>query len=204
MLLSDIARVTGAKPRSVQLWAEAGIVVPLPGTHREGPGAHRKYSLEEAAIACCIWPFAVEKVAIGGLKALSLATRAELRTPLCQHRLYRAIQGDGENFLKVITHAVADGSAKYRVQFLDENAIRDPALIFEHFWLRTQEPEITPQPTTVRDRPTVEAPSAQTTVSITPLSIAPPTLPTVTVSCGKLNLINLNEALKPLRAYVQS
>src|SRR5271157_1387816 len=77
--LADIVKATGAKPRTVQLWADAGVIVPEPGSDREGSGRHRQFSKREAAIACIIAPFAVEKVAIGGLKAIAFGLRQEMQ-----------------------------------------------------------------------------------------------------------------------------
>lgn len=77
--LADLAKITGAKPRSIQLWADAGVIQPIKGTERGGSGKHRQFSRHEAMIACIIAPFAARKMAIGGLLALSRKMRAYVR-----------------------------------------------------------------------------------------------------------------------------
>jgi hypothetical protein len=69
--LADLARVTGAKRRSLQLWADAGVIVPEKSTNRGGSGTHRQFSRREAIIACIIHPFAMRQMAIGELLNLS-------------------------------------------------------------------------------------------------------------------------------------
>jgi MerR-like DNA binding protein len=98
--LSDLARATGAKPRTVQLWADAGVVVPEIGTDHEGPGRHREFSKNEAIVACIVAPFAADKMAISGLIPLARMVRDHLRdkgTKAFDH----AIKGVGKNFLVV-------------------------------------------------------------------------------------------------------
>jgi hypothetical protein len=97
--LSDIARVTGAKPRSVQLWADAGVLVADVGTDHEGPGTHREFSRDEVVIACIIAPFAADKVAIGGLLNLAHGIRhAQSKFPV---HFEEAIGGKGEVILAI-------------------------------------------------------------------------------------------------------
>lgn len=53
--LSDLATITGAKRRTIQLWAEGRVI--LTDDVHGGSGTYRKYSRQEAAIACLMVPF---------------------------------------------------------------------------------------------------------------------------------------------------
>jgi hypothetical protein len=76
--LADLARVSGAKRRSLQLWADAGVIVPEKSTDRGGSGTHRQFSRKEAIIACIIHAFALHQVSIGELQIISMAIRVFL------------------------------------------------------------------------------------------------------------------------------
>jgi hypothetical protein len=97
--LADITRATGAKPRTVQLWADANVIVPEVGTDREGPGRHREFSRQEVIIACVIAPFAADKMAIGGLLKLSQVVRNFMKINARAFDL--AVSGTGKGFLVV-------------------------------------------------------------------------------------------------------
>src|SRR5262245_28796105 len=73
--LADLTRITGAKRRSVQLWAEAGVIHAKRETERRGTGTHRRFSRTEAIIACIVHAFARQQMAIGALLTISKAVR---------------------------------------------------------------------------------------------------------------------------------
>ncbi len=73
--LADLTRLTGAKRRSVQLWAEAGVILADPGTDRAGTGTHRKFSRQEAVIALVINPLAKLHISIGDLLKVADSVR---------------------------------------------------------------------------------------------------------------------------------
>jgi hypothetical protein len=77
--LADLARVTGAKRRSLQLWADAGVIRAKKGTNRAGTGTHRLFSREEAIVACIVHAFALHQIAIGELINISTRVREALR-----------------------------------------------------------------------------------------------------------------------------
>jgi hypothetical protein len=52
--LADLTALTKSKRRSVQLWAEAGVIQADQSTERAGTGTHRRFSRDEAMIACLI------------------------------------------------------------------------------------------------------------------------------------------------------
>lgn len=73
--LADLTELTGAKRRTVQLWAEAGAIIADPGTDRAGTGTHRKFSRREAIIALVISPLARLHISIGDLLKVSRSVR---------------------------------------------------------------------------------------------------------------------------------
>jgi hypothetical protein len=76
--LADLERVTGAKRRSLQLWADAGVIEADRSTRRAGTGTHRRFSRNEAIIACIIHGFALHQMAIGELFYVSMCLRVWL------------------------------------------------------------------------------------------------------------------------------
>ena len=96
--LADLTEITGAKRRSVQLWAEAGALQAAPQTDRAGTGVHRSFDRDEAIVASILHAFAEQGVPIGKLLGVSKALRHSLKTE--QHRFYEwAIKGEGRNIL---------------------------------------------------------------------------------------------------------
>ena len=75
--LSDLARISGAKRRSVQLWAEAGALKADPITNRMGPGVHRRFSRQEAQIAKLLFPLADIGLPIGKLLRVAESVRGK-------------------------------------------------------------------------------------------------------------------------------
>jgi hypothetical protein len=76
--LADLAHITGAKRRSLQLWADArAIVAELPTDHA-GTGVHRRFSRDEAIIACILSAFASHQISIGGLVQIAKSVRTYL------------------------------------------------------------------------------------------------------------------------------
>ena len=73
--LADICRAIGAKPRSVQNWADARAIHPIDGTDRRGSGAHRLFYRSEIDIAWVIAKFAEFGTSISGLIEIGKALR---------------------------------------------------------------------------------------------------------------------------------
>ena len=76
--LSDLARSSKAKRRSLQLWADAGIIRAYIGTERKGTGTHRLFGRDEVIIASILNVFSRRQVAIGELQRLAVAVRTFL------------------------------------------------------------------------------------------------------------------------------
>ena len=130
--LADIVKATGAKPRTVQLWADAGVIVPEPGSDREGSGRHRQFSKIEVAIACIVAPFAAEKVAIGGLKAIALELRGNVEFLAGeQWALKEALDSKGRNFVQITSFLnVETRQRRYMVRLINSRRAATPLIKF--------------------------------------------------------------------------
>jgi hypothetical protein len=117
--LSEIVKFTGAKRRSVQLWADAGIVMAVEGTDRAGTGIHRRFEISEVRLIALLVPLAAMGVPIGWLRYFARSFReafqydslkrsrsmnAKERNRIIMARAFeRAADGDGHNYL-LFTH----------------------------------------------------------------------------------------------------
>lgn len=120
--LADLVRATGAKPRSVQLWADAGVLIPETGTDREGSGRHRQFSKLEAVIACVIARFAADKVAIGALKGIAHSLRQNQFLAGEEWALKEAMEGRGRSFLQVTSFPhEPTGKTAYMVHMINSS-----------------------------------------------------------------------------------
>ncbi|MGK7056875.1 hypothetical protein AB4853_10375 [Bradyrhizobium sp. 1050_B9_N1_2] len=100
--LADLVEMTGAKRRSIQLWADAGVIQADRSTERAGTGVHRRFSRAEAIVACIIHPFADRQIAIGELLSISGMIRASILT---RPEIYEAaIAGEGETIFTYEGH----------------------------------------------------------------------------------------------------
>jgi hypothetical protein len=90
--LSDLARITGAKRRSIQLWADAGAIRADKRTERAGSGVHRTFGRDEAIIACILSEFAKDAVAIGGLVKIGEGLRSYLSKRIVHNVTREAIE----------------------------------------------------------------------------------------------------------------
>ena len=97
--LADITRITGAKRRTVQLWAEAGAIKADPITERAGSGVHRTFSKEEVLIACVLNGFARHAISIGSLIRAAEGVRLGIINPINRSVLDDALHGGGMNLL---------------------------------------------------------------------------------------------------------
>ena len=105
--LADIERLTGAKRRAAQVWADARILQPVPESDRAGSGTHRRFTQKELEIAAVLAPLAGMGIPIGSLARVATVIR---KLPLWSKRenenaknmleiMERARQGEGRNFL---------------------------------------------------------------------------------------------------------
>jgi hypothetical protein len=105
--LADLTKLTGAKRRSVQLWAEAGVVQADPGTERAGTGTHRRFSRKEAITACLVNAFAQRlQMPVGVLLHLSKVIRLILDQE--PSWIDRAIKNEGNIYLIIKGQGLSD------------------------------------------------------------------------------------------------
>lgn len=100
--LGDLRKITGAKHRSLQVWADKGVLQAERQTDRAGTGVHRQFSRREAMIACIIHPFAERQIAIDELGKIAELLRASLLTQ--PHLFEAAIHGEGDTIFAYEGH----------------------------------------------------------------------------------------------------
>jgi hypothetical protein len=92
--LGELVKLTGAKLRSLQLWAKGNVIHAERGTEGAGTGTHRRFSRREAIVACVIHPFAQRQISIKELESIAATIRAAILTVPEQFEL--AIAGGHE------------------------------------------------------------------------------------------------------------
>jgi hypothetical protein len=97
--VTDLARIAGANPRSVQHWAASRILSPNPHTDRAGTGTRRLFSADEAVVACIMQPLLERQTPVGEMLRIALVVRGELlvglggRRRILDHILHGRSQG---------------------------------------------------------------------------------------------------------------
>lgn len=94
--VTEIARIAGAKPRSVQHWAASGILLPSPQTDRQGTGTARRFEGDEVVIACLMQPLLERQISIGEMLGIAFVIRDQLLTrgPARRALLGQIIRGE--------------------------------------------------------------------------------------------------------------
>ena len=118
--LSDIVSLSNARPRSVQLWADAAAILANPATEKRGTGTHRRFGRDEAIIACCLTGFARRQVGIGELKRIGRAIRRRLKEPTARRLLKEVIETEHSWDLYLAVSWPEDGEGEPVAEVLDE------------------------------------------------------------------------------------
>jgi DNA-binding transcriptional MerR regulator len=93
--LADLTRMAGIKRRTVQLWAEGGVLIAESATERQGSGVHRAFSRDEAIICLILSRFAQWNMSIGRLEKLAIAIREHfLQNPESRAGVEQCIRGE--------------------------------------------------------------------------------------------------------------
>jgi DNA-binding transcriptional MerR regulator len=80
--VSEVAQTSGVNPRTIQFWADKGVIRATPSTSEAGKGTHRSFSYDELLIACLMNSFSGTQVrAVGELKTIAKAIRTILKGP---------------------------------------------------------------------------------------------------------------------------
>ncbi len=117
--LADLARITGAKRRTVQHWAATGVILANPETERGGTGVHRRFSRDEVVIACLVHAFSFEhQMSVGALLRLSEALRESIHgSAIFNQWVAEAIRNEAALYVMLIRDKVGkDSSASFTVQ----------------------------------------------------------------------------------------
>jgi hypothetical protein len=100
--LADLTRMSGAKRRTVQLWAEGGVLVAEPATERQGSGVHRAFSRNEAIIVLILSRLTAVSPPIGRLRFIAGRIRKHLKANDWGKELIEdTIRGECSAFLSV-------------------------------------------------------------------------------------------------------
>lgn len=125
--IAELVDVAGAPKRALIHWAETGVIKADPVTDRAGSGVHRRFSRDEAIVACIINVLSAQKSSIGYLLRTSASIRMTLDdkvfgTDNRSWRFYyeRAIKNDGKNLMLIILGG--EGPKRIVLQTDDEGA----------------------------------------------------------------------------------
>jgi DNA-binding transcriptional MerR regulator len=93
--LADLTRMAGIKRRTIQLWAEGGVLIAESATERQGSGVHRTFSRDEAIICLILSRFAQWNMSIGRLEKIAIALREYfLQNPESRAGIEQCIRGE--------------------------------------------------------------------------------------------------------------
>ena len=73
--LAEMEKVTGANRRALQFWTGEGVIMTTKATAEAGRGVHRRYSRDEAIIACAVRAFADRRLSVRELTAIAESMR---------------------------------------------------------------------------------------------------------------------------------
>jgi len=82
LTITDLAKLSGANPRSVQHWAASGILMPVPFTSGKGTGVPRLFVEQEAVIACIMVHLLNRQITIGEMRRIANGIRDKLLAPV--------------------------------------------------------------------------------------------------------------------------
>jgi hypothetical protein len=101
--LSDITRITGGNRRTLQFWAEQGV---LRSTRQhEGSGIPREFDDHEIVVACIVNGLSSQGVPISKLVGAANSVREYLRLPIYRASFNDAIEGRGINLLLLASYS---------------------------------------------------------------------------------------------------
>ncbi len=136
--LADLVKITGARRRTLQLWAEGRVLEALPTTERQGTGTHRRFDRNEAIVACLLHGFARKmQMPIGVLLRISELLRRMAHKKDLSETIERAIQGN-----RVWLSLRGDGAPRFVVKFADGSTDESFHLILNDFEWETEEETI--------------------------------------------------------------
>jgi hypothetical protein len=136
--LSEVVKLTGARRRSVQLWAEAGVIKADGPTERAGSGTHRRFSRDEAVIACIVHAFV--PYPIGELLDVAAAIRRLFSHQPRKNRsmIESAVTGSNQVFLVMSWVGEGAGTWGATLKEFAGHPQRDQAELAAFAWMTIQ------------------------------------------------------------------
>jgi DNA-binding transcriptional MerR regulator len=100
--VADVINATGLKRRTVQFWADKGVIQATRATQEGGSGVHRLFTRNEVIIACLMHPFSLgwhgdQTRSLSELRELAKTLRHLLRS--VAEDFEAAINGQGSFYL---------------------------------------------------------------------------------------------------------
>ena len=77
--LSQLAKCTGVRPRTLQFWTLNGVIQCDPKTEHGGPGVPRRYSEDEVAVALVLSEIIRMPLQVGALREIAERFREIMR-----------------------------------------------------------------------------------------------------------------------------
>jgi hypothetical protein len=114
-VLKDLVEITGAGRRTIQFWADHGVLVADKGTDHAGTGKQRRFSRNEAIIACLVHAFAKRQIGLGELIGISKVMRNQtLKDPEVREIINQAISD--ENSIEALIYETWNEKGRQRHQ----------------------------------------------------------------------------------------
>jgi hypothetical protein len=132
--LADLVRVTGAKRRSLQLWADAGVIKAKKGTNRAGTGTHRLFSRDEAIVACIVNSFGIHQMPIGQLLNVASVCRTSAESGSIRKSFINpAISGEEDPIMIFYSRREKDGHTSFGVAYAPNDRMAASRTVAEVF-----------------------------------------------------------------------
>jgi hypothetical protein len=101
--LSELVDAAHSNRRLTQFWVECGALKPICATDRQGRGNPRRFSRDEAIIACLLTAFSLGKTTIGQLLRFSEGMRSKMLNHGPRRELIEAaIMGNKKVFVYIL------------------------------------------------------------------------------------------------------
>lgn len=115
--LSELATLTGLKPRTIQFWTSNGVLLPEEGTKHGGPGVHRQYGQTEVIIACILASISQFNIQIGRLTAIATYIRQSIEYSHWYNGIVKIAATCGFNSQEMAEHIATSQFEKHKYQY---------------------------------------------------------------------------------------
>jgi DNA-binding transcriptional MerR regulator len=102
--VADVINATGLKRRTVQFWADRGVIRATKATQEGGSGVHRSFTRNELIVACILHPIALgwqgdQTRTLSELTQVANHIRLLVKAPVACDDFEQAIAGTGQFYL---------------------------------------------------------------------------------------------------------